>query len=70
MAEFTGGFVFRSSSLSEDHFAGCDEALREIESEPMSNEEALSITNECRREHGLPPITWEELKGESNSVQS
>ena len=62
MAEFTGGFVFRSSSLSEDHFAGCDEACLEIEAEPLSDEEALRIANLCRSREGLPLLSLKELQ--------
>ena len=57
------GYVFRSSSsLSDEHYAGCDEACREIEAEPLSDEEALRIANLCRSREGLPLISLKELQ--------
>ena len=51
------------AGLGPEHYAGCDEACLEIEAEPLSDEEALRLANLCRNREGLPPLTWEELKG-------
>ena len=73
MARIIEGYMFMTAEeagLGPEHYAGCDEACREIEAEPLSDEDALRIANLYRSRERLPPLTWEEFKGENNSDQS